>query len=141
MGGNGGHLFLKQKVSLGQTLPLYCILSESIYPEMLSVSSTGFASSTHPQAMGIYSKMPWVTKNERPVWKKFIEGENDHYIFYGNAFVWRISYQYIKDVAYIGSNIPHQNAVPYTDWYYWDGKGWWEDATLKVVPQGEIIFF
>ena len=112
------------------------LISEEDFPDILVISSTGTANTAVPWVMGTYLRMPWITKEDKPVWKKYGYGQQDYFLFSRVNFRWLVGTNFQK--AWISTVRQDLTSVPAIHWRYWYGAPaqWVYDDKLRVQTEG-----
>jgi len=106
------------------------------YPDVLTISSSGPASSHQDDSMGEYRRMNGVEACNRPVWKR--EG-GDKYFFYTKDNNWMVGRDYSKAAGGIKTAEPSLAKIPASGWKYFHLYSWpvskWTDDMWANDPQ------
>ena len=93
----------------------FCInlsFPEGTFPEVYTISSSGPATQLHPEKMGNYSRMPWVSINGKPVWKKLGDVEPQfNYLYYTDNAYWMIGTDFNSNMGHISASHNNLNRI------------------------------
>ena len=103
---------------------------------MYNISSSGPASTQHPNWIGLYLRTELVSKNNRPVWRL---GAGNRLLFYNDQSYWVTQWvvggNYLAHGPVFRSRGRFLDAPPETGWWFNSGGNLGEDPQLQADEQ------